>query len=35
MSNAFSDSYIRNIKTTGRYTDAATQGLNLFRPIEY
>ena len=29
MSNAFSDSFIRNIKTTGRYTDAATQGLNL------
>ena len=29
MSAAFSDSFIRNIKTTGRYTDAATQGLNL------
>lgn len=29
MRNAFSDSFIRNIKTTGRYTDAATQGLNL------
>ena len=29
MSTAFSDSFIRNIKTTGRYTDAATQGLNL------
>ena len=29
MSNAFSDSFIRNIKATGRYTDAATQGLNL------
>ena len=29
MSNAFSDSFIRNIKKTGRYTDAATQGLNL------
>jgi hypothetical protein len=29
MSNAFSDSFIRNIKTVGRYTDAATQGLNL------
>ena len=29
MRNAFSDSFIRNIKTPGRYTDAATQGLNL------
>ena len=29
MSAAFSDRFIRNIKTTGRYTDAATQGLNL------
>ena len=29
MSSAFSDSFIRNIKTPGRYTDAATQGLNL------
>jgi integrase len=29
MSTVFSDSFIRNIKTTGRYTDAATQGLNL------
>ena len=29
MSSAFSDSFIRNIKTSGRYTDAATQGLNL------
>ena len=29
MSSAFSDSFIRNIKTIGRYTDAAIQGLNL------
>jgi len=29
MSTAFSDSFIRNIKPAGRYTDAATQGLNL------
>jgi integrase len=29
MSSAFSDSFIRNIKTPGRYTDAATHGLNL------
>jgi len=29
MSTAFSDSFIRNIKQAGRYTDAATQGLNL------
>ena len=29
MKNAFSDSFIRNIKIPGRYTDAATQGLNL------
>ena len=29
MSTAFSDSLIRNIKPAGRYTDAATQGLNL------
>jgi integrase len=29
MSSAFSDSFIRNIKTAGRYTDAAIQGLNL------
>ena len=29
MSNAFSDSFIRNLKTIGRYTDAAIQGLNL------
>ena len=29
MSTTFSDSFIRNIKTAGRYTDAATQGLNL------
>ena len=29
MSITFTDSYIRNIKTVGRYTDASTQGLNL------
>jgi len=29
MSAAFTDIYIRNLKTVGRYTDAATQGLNL------
>ena len=29
MSIAFTDTYIRNLKSTGRYTDAATQGLNL------
>ena len=29
MSSAFSDSFIRSITTPGRYTDAATQGLNL------
>ena len=29
MSIAFTDTYIRNLKTAGRYTDAATQGLNL------
>ena len=29
MSTAFTDTFIRNIKDLGRYTDAATQGLNL------
>ena len=29
MSSGFTDTYIRNLKTIGRYTDAATQGLNL------
>jgi integrase len=29
MSSAFTDTYIRNLKTVGRYTDAATVGLNL------
>jgi len=29
MSTAFTDKYIGNLKTVGRYTDAATQGLNL------
>jgi hypothetical protein len=29
MSIAFTDTYIRNLKNIGRYTDAATQGLNL------
>jgi integrase len=29
MSIAFTDTYIRNLKNVGRYTDAATQGLNL------
>jgi integrase len=29
MSIAFTDTYIRNLKSAGRYTDAATQGLNL------
>lgn len=29
MSSAFTDTYIRNLKNVGRYTDAATQGLNL------
>jgi integrase len=29
MSIAFTDPYIRNIKNKGRYTDSATQGLNL------
>ena len=29
MSSGFTDTYIRNLKTVGRYTDAATQGLNL------
>ena len=29
MSNAFTDPYIRNLKIKGRYTDSATQGLNI------
>ena len=29
MSSGFTDTYIRNLKNVGRYTDAATQGLNL------
>ena len=29
MSSAFTDTFIRNLKTVGRYTDSATQGLNL------
>ena len=29
MSIAFTDTFIRNLKTIGRYTDSATQGLNL------
>ena len=29
MSIAFTDPYIRNIKIKGRYTDSATQGLNI------
>ena len=29
MSSGFTDTYIRNLKTVGRFTDAATQGLNL------
>ena len=29
MSSGFTDTFIRNLKTVGRYTDAATQGLNL------
>ena len=29
MSNAFTDPYIRNLKIKGRYTDLATQGLNI------
>ncbi len=29
MSIVFTDIYIRNLKTAGRHTDAATQGLNL------
>ena len=29
MSIAFTDTFIRNLKTVGRYTDSATQGLNL------
>jgi hypothetical protein len=29
MSTAFTDTYIRNLKAVGRYTDAATVGLNL------
>ena len=29
MSISFTDTYVRNLKTTGRYTDSATQGLNL------
>ena len=29
MSTAFTDTYVRNLKSVGRYTDIATQGLNL------
>jgi integrase len=29
MSFAFTDTYIKNVKSIGRYTDATTQGLNL------
>jgi integrase len=29
MSIAFTDTYIRNLKVKGRYTDSATQGLNI------
>lgn len=29
MSTSFTDTYVRNLKATGRYTDSATQGLNL------
>jgi len=29
MSIAFTDTFIRNLRTVGRYTDSATQGLNL------
>ena len=29
MSFAFTDTYIKNVKSVGRYTDATTQGLNL------
>jgi len=29
MSTAFTDTYIRNLKAAGRYTDAATLGLNI------
>jgi len=29
MGTAFTDTYVRNLKSVGRYTDIATQGLNL------
>ena len=29
MGTVFTDTFIRNLKTVGRYTDLATQGLNL------
>ena len=29
MSKAFTDKYIGNLKTVGRYTDVATPGLNV------
>lgn len=29
MTTAFTDTYVRNLKSPGRYTDIATQGLNL------